>query len=201
LTEKAREVVVVEAEKVGVKVPDLEAVKSDVQSNVDLVTSDLKSGAKELQSNVDAAISDLESGAEDLKANAKEATSKAEEVTSKVGSKAEEVGSDLKSGAEEAKSAVETTTESVKPSNGSAAPVEEKPAEKEVTPFFESDLKPVTDPKPVAPASSKEEEHESALSAFEGDEPSAFAGEGVGEDITAKKLEGAAASSPTDTSS
>jgi hypothetical protein len=182
LAEKAKEKVVDEAEKLGVEVPDLEGVKSDIQSNVELVTSDLKSGAKELQSNVDAAISDLESGAEDLKSNAGE-------VTSDLKSEAEEVGSDLKSGAEEAKSAVESSTESITSSNGSAAPapgaVEE--AEKEVTPFFESDIKPV----------SQEEEHEAAL---EGDEPSAFTEEGVGEDVTAKKLEGVIASSPGDTS-
>lgn len=197
LAEKAKEKVIDEAEKLGVEVPDLEGVKSDIQSTVELVTSDLKSGAKELQSNVDAAISDLESGAEDLKSNAGEVTSdlksKAEEVTSNVESEAEEVGSDLKSGAEEAKSAVESSTESITSSNGSAAPapgaVEE--AEKEVTPFFESDIKPV----------SQEEEQEAALAALEGDEPSAFTEEGVGEDVTAKKLEGVIASSPGDTSS
>ena len=196
LAEKAKEKVIDEAEKLGVEVPDLEGVKSDIQSNVELVTSDLKSGAKELQSNVDVAISDLESGAEDLKSNAGEVTSdlksKAEEVTSNVESEAEEVGSDLKSGAEEAKSAVESSTESITSSNGSAAPapgaVEE--AEKEVTPFFESDIKPV----------SQEEEQEAALAALEGDEPSAFTEEGVGEDVTAKKLEGVIASSPGDTS-
>lgn len=193
LAEKAKEKVVEEAEKLGVEVPDLEGVKSDIQSNVDLVTSDLKSGAKELQSNFDAVITDLESGAEDLKSNA-------EEATSDLKSKAEEVGFDLKSGAEEAKSAVESTTESVKSSNGSAAPVEEKPAKKEVTPFFESDIKPVSQPEPVASAASSEEEHDAALSAFEGDEPSAFAEEGVGEDTIAKKLEGVTASSSADTS-
>ena len=182
LAEKGKEKIVEEAEKRGVEVPDLEGVKSDIQSNVELVTSDLKSGAKELQSNVDAAISDLESGAEDLK-------SKAEEVTSNVESKADEVGSDLKSGAEEAKSAAQATSESVQSSNGSTAPsVKEKPVKKEVTPFFETDIKKA------------EEEREAALSALEGDEPSAFAEEGVGEDVTLKKLEGLTASSSVDTS-
>lgn len=195
LAEKAKEKLGEEAEKIGVEIPDLEGITADLksgakelQSNVEAVTSDLKSGAEDLQSKAEEATSDLKSGAEDLQSKAEEATSdlksKAEEATSDLKSKAEEVSSDLesdaksvssdlKTGAEEAKSAVESTTQSEKPSNGTAAP-------KEVVPFFE-------------------DERESALAAFEGDEPNTFE-EQVGEDITAKKLEEVTASGAADTS-
>lgn len=158
------------AEKAKEKLGE-EAEKVGVEiPDLEGVTADLKSGAKELQSNVEAVTSDLKSGAQDLQ-------SKAEEVSSDLESDAKAVGSDLKTGAEEAKSAVESTIESEKSSNGSAAP---EPAAKKVIPFFE-------------------DERESALAAFEGDEPSAFE-EQVGEDITAKKLEEVTASGAADTS-
>lgn len=184
LAEKAKEKLGEEAEKIGVEIPDLEGITADLksgakelQSNVEAVTSDLKSGAEDLQSKAEEATSDLKSGAEDLQSKGEEATSdlksKAEGVSSDLESDAKAVSSDLKTGAEEAKSAVESTTQSEKPSNGSAAP-------KEVVPFFE-------------------DERESALAAFEGDEPNTFE-EQVGEDITAKKLEEVTASGAADTS-
>jgi len=181
LAEKGKEKLVEEAEKIGVEIPDLEGVTADLksgakelQSNVESVTSDLKSGAQDLQSKAEELTSDLKSEAEEVTSDLQ---SKAEKVSSDVESDAKAVGSDLQTGAEEAKSAVESTTESAKPSNGSAAP---EPVTEKVIPFFE-------------------DERESALAAFEGDEPNAFE-EQVGEDIAEKKLEEITASGSADSS-
>jgi rhodanese-related sulfurtransferase len=218
VVDKAEEKIEVEAEKRGVELPDLEGVKSNLQSNVEPSEKEVEessngSATPALGATPAAAPLPVLQEPPNLTPKAEQepiVETPAEEPSTNTETKPFfESDADVKPASpfEPVASAISSANDSEAAAADQEPVVETLVAEPskntETKPLLESDadVKLAGPSKPVASAVSSADDSESAAAAFEGDEPPAYEEPGASERITAKELEVSASSRAGDTSS